>query len=337
MASITTGMIVCGVVFWTSFIICLLLLSRSIYDYCKKKRKIQSSRNRAIGLSLVSMFFFTVSLLLYAVHFIMFVALGRQIPALDQLNNACYLVAIFTALYVWIQRLNATFHKSAHGYSAKYIRNLRIFFWFTLAVGGLLFIQHIVVNILDVTRIVSVIGGALFCLLFISLFVTVLVSFIHKMKESVKLAEEVAHNTAHQTHCIGKKLIQLIVKFTILSVLCVGSTLGAIAFILACYFIDGSVPPWLFQLPLAIDDFCGFISLYCAWSNNKRVYKRLFGCVHSVIIKYRDESSIQTQTPDLASRDLALSVSVGSLGSDVQLSHAPAPVVSPSASPRDNV
>eukprot|EP01083_Nonionella_stella_P074354 201646_1 len=294
------GMIVCGLFWCISFVLCFILLSRALYDYSKRRNKSQTKSKKSIVLSLVTMSIFTFSLFLYSVEFIIWSVNGSKIFGLDLLNNLCYTVSLFTALYVWIRRLEETFQHSAHGYSVQYMRKLRILYFVTVAIGLLLMIEHIIVVILDATRIVSGIGAAIFGVFFISLFVGVLYSFINKMKESVRLSKQ---NTAHQTHSIANKLVQLVVKFTILSVLCVVSTLCSI--VCVCLFLlvfKGRIPWHWQQMPLAIDDVLGFFSLYCAWSSNKNVYRKLFGCVHSTIIKYREESSIQSnRTGDIVS------------------------------------
>eukprot|EP01083_Nonionella_stella_P205441 748106_1 len=214
---------------------------------------------------------FTFSLFLYVIHIIIFVATGTDVQALELLNNLLYLIAVLAALYVWIRRLSDTFQKSAHGYSAKYIRNLRILYFGTLVFGLVLIFQHIIAIILDFTKIISIIGGLIFILLFFSLFITVLYSFIHKMKQTIKLAEQVAQSTVLQSHVIKPKLVQLVVKFTVLAVFCIASTMcswllsiGVLAF--------GSASGYWIQLAIAIDDLIGFMSLYCAWSNNKDMY-----------------------------------------------------------------
>eukprot|EP01083_Nonionella_stella_P148870 471988_1 len=319
MPTFSTGIIThaFGTVVCISFALCAFLLSHSIYAYCKKKNQITTVSHTPWGLSLISMSLFTTSLFLYSVHFIMFAIRGTEIPGFDLLNNLCYVIAIFTTLYVWIQRLDDTFHNSAHGYSSKYIRNLRILFFGTIIFTVLLMVQHILIaNHLGLTRMISFFGGVIFAFLFISLFVTVLCSFLYKMTQSIKLLEEASHNRAHQTHKIGKKLVALVVKFTILSVLCIGSTLCAQLLVLAMLFDGNAVWPSE-QFPVAVDCSIGFVSLYCAWSSNKKVYYKLFGCVHSVMLKYSEESSthpdaVHGDSPRLGPRDIAFSVSVQS-------------------------
>eukprot|EP01083_Nonionella_stella_P145343 455217_1 len=313
-------LVVCGSCFCISFIICSLLLPRTLQDYCKKKRKMQDSIKRTVGLSLVTMSFFTCSLFLYVVHIIILVAAGIDMWALELLNNLLYFIAVLMSLYVWIRRLSDAFEKSAHAYSVKYIRNLRIFYFGTLAFGLIVLLQHFIANILNLTKIISIIGGAFFMILFVSLFIIVLYSFIHKMKQSIKISEQVAQNTAHQTHSIKPKLVQLIVKFTILAVFCIGSTLCTLMLVLCILSFASGAGYWL-QLPIAIDCLIGFMSLYCAWSNHKDMYRKVFGCVHSVIIQHREESSVTGPDFDGGTREMA--PSVASVRSQTQLSNLP--------------
>eukprot|EP01083_Nonionella_stella_P079203 217120_1 len=288
MAPVTTALTVLGLLYCASFIMCLSLLSIRLVIRCKKKKQIANANQRAIRLSLVCMSLFTFSLFLYALQFILCVVHDHVIQ-LDFLNNFCYLAAIFTASYVWIQRLEDTFHNSVHGYSAKYIQNLRIFCFVTLMWGLCTGIQHFMVISLGLLhlRVYIAVCGILFVLMFISLFVTVLYSFIRKMKQALTLTVRVPRG--HRSHSIGNELLQLIVKYTILSVLCIGSTLCMLAFSIVFVAIGFPIINWHWiHFPLAIDDCIGFITLYCAWGNNKE-YRTLFGCVHSMIIKHTDE------------------------------------------------
>eukprot|EP01083_Nonionella_stella_P074352 201642_1 len=325
-------LVVCGSCFCISFIICSLLLPRTLHDYCKKKHKMQDTIKRTVGLSQTSMCLFTFSLFLYVVHFVIFIAAGINVKQLELLNNLFYLIAIMMSLYVWIRRLSDAFKKSAHGYSAKYIRILRIFYFGTLVFGLAILFQHIIAILLNLTKIISIIGGAFFMILFVSLFIIVLYSFIHKMKQSIKISEQVAQNTAHQTHSIKPKLVQLIVKFTILAVFCIGSTLCTLMLVLCILSFASGAGYWL-QLSIAIDDLIGFMSLYCAWSNHKDMYRKVFGCVHSVIIQHREESSVTGPDFDGGTREMA--PSVASVGSQTQLSNLPSSsvdIVTPASS-----
>eukprot|EP01083_Nonionella_stella_P074353 201643_1 len=307
----TGELIVCGLFFFISFIICSLLLPRSLYDYCKKKHKMRSGIRRTVGLSLISMSLFTFSLFLYLVHFIIFVAVEIDVQPLELLNNLLYFIAVLTALYVWIRRLGDTFHNSSHGYSAKSMRNLRIFYFGTLALGLIILFQHFLAIIFQFTKMISIVGGGVFAVLFVSLFISVLYSFIHKMRQTIKLAEQVAQSTVNETRAIKPKLVQLIVKFTVLAVCCIASTLCS--WILSVCFM-GFAPSqfhgyWM-QLSIAIDDLIGFMSLYCAWSNNKDMYRKVFGCVHTAIIQLREieDSSVTAQGSNDATRPTAPSV-----------------------------
>eukprot|EP01083_Nonionella_stella_P079201 217118_1 len=303
MASVTLVPIVLGVFFFTSSIICSSLLSMRLVTYCKKKQQIPSASKRAIVLSLLSMSLFTFSLFLYALHFIIFVVHGRIIQ-LDFFNNVCYLSALITASYVWIQRLEDTFHNSVHGYSAKYIRNLRIF-WFVTSLWAFLgCILHFTFVSLGLSNLrwYSVVHGVFFILFIISLFITVLCSFIRKMKQSLQLTVRVASSSPrpHQMHSISNELLQLVVKYTVLSVLCIGSTLCAFTYILV--FLVVGFPTWHWmQISPAIDDCIGFITMYCAWGNNKAYYT-LCACVHSLIIKHKGEPPPRA-APDMTDGD----------------------------------
>eukprot|EP01083_Nonionella_stella_P098898 278178_1 len=323
MASVDFGKIVFGVFYCISTVILIVLLVRSFQDYYKKKRKMQhaSKSHAAMGISLFAMCAFTLSLLLHSLHFIMFYALGgKKVDFLDFLNNICYAVGIWTALWVWIRRLQDTFQKSAHGYSKKYMRNLRLFYKVTMAWAAITAVEHAIVIALDATRMVTVFLGGIMTIMFVSLFIIVLVSFIRKMKQSVKLAEQVAQNTAHQTHAIGAKLVQLVVKFTILAVLCIGSTLFALVCALSLMGIGLGKTHWT-QVPLAIDNIMGFFSLFCAWSVNKVMYRTIFGCVHSAIIKYQEDFKDEpsADAPSI-NTTRAMAVGLGSVGSSSKLS-----------------
>eukprot|EP01083_Nonionella_stella_P135733 412878_1 len=304
MASTAVALIVLGVFFWASFIICFSLLSMRLVTHCKKKHQIQSASKRAIGLSLVSMALFTASLFFYAAHFIVFVVHGKIIQ-IDFLNNFCYLAALFTVSYVWIQRLDDTFHNSVHGYSANYIRNLRRFWCVTLIWCLYTQIQHFIIAWLGLSnlKIYSMVSVLLSILLIVSLFITVLYSFIRVMKQVLALVERITSSNStrvQQMQSIGNELLQLVVKYTILSVLCIGSTLFMCAFQVITTMIGCPSWHWM-QWPLAVDDCIGFITLYCAWGNNK-VYYTLFGCIHSMIIEYKEEPPTPA-APDMTDGD----------------------------------
>eukprot|EP01083_Nonionella_stella_P019698 54699_1 len=301
------GAIFCGVIWCILFITCSLLLSKSLRNYCKIKKKPQATSKGQYGLSLITMSLYTLSLFLYVVHSIVFVA-GNEAKTLNLLSNVCYLIAIFIGVYVWMQRLDSTFQHSSHGYSPKYIQNLRRSYVVTVVLGMLLLVQHAVVLALDATTIGTIVGGAIWALSFISLFIAVLYSFLHKMKQSVKLARQVSQSTVNQTNMIGNKLVQLVVKFTILAVLCVGSTLVVLVFLCVVLAVSPGWPWYWMQLALSIDAFLGFMSLYCAWTVNKHMYRKVFGCVHSAIIQHREESSITSQDHDVTTREVAPSV-----------------------------
>eukprot|EP01083_Nonionella_stella_P010405 29661_1 len=333
MSPVTTTLIIFGLGFCTLFTICLLLLSKSLHYYCKNKHQIKIENKAPIKLSLVSMSLFTTSLFLYVIHFVMCMCNAHNGQAEDLIkhdliNNSFYIMAIFTALYVWILRLEGTFHNSAHGYPVKYLRSIRIFYFVVVALGLFTLVLHVIVYFFNLSRIISAISATIFVLLFIPLFATVLCLFIHKMKQSVRLAKLIAKNMAYahktQMHSISKELVQLVVKFTILSVLCIASTLCTIGYVLIVMFFSSEPPMWyLFQLSLAIDDFIGFISLYCAWGSNK-AYRRLCGCVHSMIVKYKGEAS---DSPDIVSQyaEHACSVSNVSNVVDVQVTNTSHP------------
>eukprot|EP01083_Nonionella_stella_P089892 251034_1 len=105
------------------------------------------------------------------------------------------------------------------------------------------------------------------------------------MKQIIRSSEQVAQNTAHQTHSIKPKLVQLIVKCIILGVFCIGSTLCSwMLSICMLGFAPGNSDGYWVQVSIAVDDLIGFMALYCAWSKHKDMYRKLFGCVHSVII-----------------------------------------------------
>eukprot|EP01083_Nonionella_stella_P074351 201641_1 len=301
-------LIVCGLFFFISLFICSYLLPGSLSDYCKKKRKMQPNIKRTVGMSLISMSLFTFSLFLYVVHLIIFVAAGTDVQALELLNNLVYLIAVLMALYVWIRRLSDTFQNSSNGYSAKFMRNLRLFYFVTLGLGLALVLLQILANLLNFSRMGTIIGGAIFALAFVGLFITVLALFIHKMNQIIKLAEQVAQNTVTQTHTnMGDKLVQLIVKFTVLAVVCISSSL--ISWVIAiCILAFGHAVGYWAQLPLVIDDFVGFMSLYCAWTRNKVMYRKVFGCLHTTIIQLREEPSVASQDSNDAVRKTAPSV-----------------------------
>ena len=46
-----------------------------------------------------------------------------------------YAISWFSMLYVWIQRLETTFQNSAYEYSPKFMRRLKILYWFIIADG----------------------------------------------------------------------------------------------------------------------------------------------------------------------------------------------------------
>mmetsp|Transcript_20327 Transcript_20327/g.32300 ORF Transcript_20327/g.32300 Transcript_20327/m.32300 type:complete len:402 (+) Transcript_20327:99-1304(+) len=183
-----------------------------------------------------------------------------------------YVFAIFLNLYVWIQRLQFIYIKSAYKVNTCLIRTLKTLFAMIIFVAFVVILLYLVAGQDDAGQAIQASVDVLtiaFILLFIGEALAVPIAFVRKLRDMMRaLRKCMAANAEETTLAFIGNLLTLQRKMTILVCVQVSSTVIAV-------FLTVPLDHNIAALGFSIDAFVGFLCVYCTLATHDMMFQKL--------------------------------------------------------------
>jgi len=184
-----------------------------------------------------------------------------------------YVVAILLNIFVWIERVKYVYTDSAYGFSARFIKGLKIGY---LCIVVFVVILMAAIPFNDGERknyavwVIIRVGAIMFVLSFVCISATVSAAFIVKLKSMQGVLRRFQADDK-EAFIFVQDLTQLQMKLTVLVCVQVLSTLVCVVLVVP---LEGAAS----MMPLSVDAFLGFMCIYCTLATHDFAFNKACCC-----------------------------------------------------------
>eukprot|EP01083_Nonionella_stella_P072947 196915_1 len=272
----------------TIFLLCIIALSvksirtkENVWKGSKTNKHIQIFTTATLS-------FYASAVLVSWIFFLEIMTIGYDVDAFDVIPTTTLLfftllffIGLILTLYIWIQRAQCAFQSTEYVFNPTLIKFVQIMFWAICIVGGSTLIIYVVSQIRphEVLPLLRKVLGGGWALMFATEICVILFAYISRLSQLKKTCGVLVKAFDRGVAETMTKLTALQIKLSILMIMMIVGTF-------LCILLAIVLEDYIQFLPLSLNAFVGFISIYCSIPGHRNAYGQMCGMCLWCCMKY---------------------------------------------------